>query len=183
MKIKINNYRFDKVLKSITFLDYTNISLDGILLITNVTDNIIIYNFADSAMGGSKIGNILTLNYNTSLMDNTDDLQIFYEDGVFPASQELQNTLNSMVENDDVAMKQLLQLLKPLGIVQSGSGRLVIDINTISSGTITTVGTVNTVSQVNTVFNQTNIGGLNALDMQFNMARTAWSTLRGNINF
>jgi hypothetical protein len=183
MKIKINNYRFDKVLKSITFLDYTNISLDGILLITNVTDNIIIYNFADSAMGGSKIGNILTLNYNTSLMDNTDNLQIFYEDGVFPASQELQNTLNSMVENDDVAMKQLLQLLKPLGIVQSGSGRLVIDINTISSGTITTVATVNTVSQVNTVFNQTNIGGLNALDMQFNMARTAWNTLRGNINF
>jgi hypothetical protein len=69
-----------------------------------------------------------------------------------------------MVENDDMSMKQLLQLLKPLGIIQSGTGRLVIDVNT---ETINTVGAVNTVS---TMINQTNIGGLNALDMQFNMA-------------
>jgi hypothetical protein len=47
-------------------------------------------------------------------MNNADNLQIFYEDGIFPASQALQNTLNLMVENDDMSMKQLLQLLKPL---------------------------------------------------------------------
>jgi hypothetical protein len=46
-------------------------------------------------------------------MNNADNLQIFYEDGI-PASQALQNTLNLMVENDDMSMKQLLQLLKPL---------------------------------------------------------------------
>jgi hypothetical protein len=52
--------------------------------------------------------------------------------------------------------------------------------NTVGSGTITTVGTVNTVS---TMINQTNIGGLNALDMQFNMARV-WNTgIRNNITF
>jgi hypothetical protein len=86
-----------------------------------------------------------------------------------------------MVENDDMSMKQLLQLLKPLGIIQSGTGRLVIDVNTVGSGTITTVGTVNTVS---TMINQTNIGGLNALDMQFNMARVSWNTgIRNNITF
>jgi hypothetical protein len=83
-----------------------------------------------------------------------------------------------MIENDDMSMKQLLQL-KPLGIIQSG--RLVIDVNTVGSGTITTVGTVNTVS---TMINQTNIGGLNALDMQFNMARVSWNTgIRNNITF
>jgi hypothetical protein len=42
--------------------------------------------------------------------------------------------------------------------------------NTVGSGTITTVGTVNTVS---TMINQTNIGGLNALDM---LARVSWNT-------
>jgi hypothetical protein len=52
-------------------------------------------------------------------MNNADNLQIFYEDGIFPASQALQNTLNlMMIENDDMSMKQLLQLLKPLGIIQ-----------------------------------------------------------------
>jgi hypothetical protein len=74
----------------------------------------------------------------------------------------------------------VLQLLKPLGIIQSGSGRLVIDVNTVGSGTITTVSTVNTVS---TMINQTNIGGLNALDMQFNMARVSWNTGIRNITF
>jgi hypothetical protein len=34
-----------------------------------------------------------------------------------------------MIENDDMSMKQLLQLLKPLGIIQSGTGRLVIDVS------------------------------------------------------
>jgi hypothetical protein len=110
-------------------------------------------------------------------MNNADNLQIFYEDGIFPASQALQNTLNLMVENDDMSMKQFV-IIKPLGIIQSGTGRLVIDVNTV--GTIT-VGTVNTVS---TMINQTNIGGLNALDMQFNMARVSWNTgIRNNITF
>jgi hypothetical protein len=35
---------------------------------------------------------------------------------VYSPAQALQNTLNLMVENDDMSMKQLLQLLKPLGI-------------------------------------------------------------------
>jgi hypothetical protein len=181
MKVRVINYKFDKVLGKITFTDYPVISLDSMLLVTNVNSNTIIYNFADNSLGGVVLGNVLTLNYNTTIMNNADNLQIFYEDGIFPASQALQNTLNLMVENDDMSMKQLLQLLKPLGIIQSGTGRLVIDVNTVGSGTITTVGTVNTVS---TMINQTNIGGLNALDMQFNMARVSWNTgIRNNITF
>ena len=44
-KIKINNYTFDKVAKTVTFTDYTTIRLDGVLLITDVMPNVIIYNF------------------------------------------------------------------------------------------------------------------------------------------
>ena len=80
MKIKVNNYTFNKTAKTVTFNDYTSIRLDGVLLITNVTRNIIIYNFASPALGGSLIGNVLTLTYDTSAMNNTDSLQIFYED-------------------------------------------------------------------------------------------------------
>jgi len=80
MKTKISNYTFDKTLKTVTFSDYSSIRLDGVLLITNVTSNIIIYNFADPAKGGTVLNNVLTLLYDTSLMNNTDKLLIYYDD-------------------------------------------------------------------------------------------------------
>jgi len=82
MKIKISNYTFNAAAKTITFTDYASISLDQVLLITNVTDNIIIYNFADPTLGGTVGTNVLTLTYNTASMANGDKLQIFFEDNV-----------------------------------------------------------------------------------------------------
>lgn len=192
MKIKINNYSFNPTLKKITFSDYTTISLENVLLITNTTNNIIIYNFANPSLGGSVSGNVLTLSYNTTTMLNTDSLQIYYDDGKIEATELKQDILNNLVslvesqiENDNVINRQLLQLLKPLGIVTNGTFRLNVDIN--AGGTInqvTLVPTVTTVGTVNTIANQTNIGGLNAFDLQFNAAHTAYATsIRNNINF
>jgi hypothetical protein len=79
-KIKIDNYSFDKATKKVTFTDYTTIRLDAILLITNTTHNIIIYNFADPLKGGTIATNVLTLTYDTSAMANTDKLLIYYDD-------------------------------------------------------------------------------------------------------
>jgi hypothetical protein len=80
MKTRIINYVFNKTAKTVTFSDYTSIALESVLLITNATDNLIIYNFADPLKGGTVVGNILTLAYDTSSMANTDKLQIFYDD-------------------------------------------------------------------------------------------------------
>ena len=80
MKKQITNYTFDKTAKTITFNDYTNIRLDSVLLITDVTNNKIIYNFANHALGGSVYWNVLYLTYDTTTMDNSDELQIFYDD-------------------------------------------------------------------------------------------------------
>lgn len=80
MKKQIINYSFDASEKKITFSDYTSIRQESILLITNVTDGIVIYNFADSALGGTVATNVLTLDYNTTTMSDTDKLQIFYEE-------------------------------------------------------------------------------------------------------
>lgn len=192
MKTKINNYSFNSSLKKITFNDYNSINLDSLLLITNVTNNIIIYNFANPSLGGSVSGNVLTLNYNTTTMSNTDSLQIFYDDGKIEASELKQDVLNNLVsllesqiENDNVIQRQLLQLLKPLGIVTNGTFRLNVDFN--AGGTInqvTLVPTVTNVTTVGTITNQTNIGGLNAFDLQFNAAHTAYATsIRNNITF
>ena len=79
MKKLITNYTFNASAKTIAFNDYTTISLKNILLITNTTSNVIIYNFA--SLGGTVSGNVLTLTYNTTSMSNSDNLQIFYDDG------------------------------------------------------------------------------------------------------
>ena len=46
--------------KTIELLDYTNVKIENILLITNTTDNVIIYNFSNNLFGGNITnGNIL----------------------------------------------------------------------------------------------------------------------------
>jgi hypothetical protein len=82
VKEKIDTYFFDASAKTVKFLDYDSIDLERILLITNVTDNIIIYNFADSTKGGTVAMNVLTLTYDTTSMDDSDKLLIFYEEDV-----------------------------------------------------------------------------------------------------
>lgn len=98
-----------------------------------------------------------------------------------------QNLAITEMAEDQMLLRQLLQLLKPLGIIGSGSGRIILDIGAGTITTVTTVGTVNTVTAVTTVgtvSNQANIGGLNALDLQFNQAHTNWNTgIRNNITF
>lgn len=80
MKTLISDYTFDASAKTITFNGYSSIDLNRILLITNTTDNIIIYNFASAAKGGSVATNVLTLDFDTTGMDDDDSIQIYYDD-------------------------------------------------------------------------------------------------------
>ena len=93
MKTKIDNYGFNSISKTITFLDYTNIRLDGVLGIINVTDSIEIFNFLDPSKGGTTLNNILTLDYDTSLMNDLDRLLIYYDD-----SQKVSTDTNSQLQ-------------------------------------------------------------------------------------
>lgn len=80
MKVLVTNYTFSAATKQVTLTDYASITQEQLLLITNVTDNIIIYNFADPAAGGTVSGNVVTLTYDTTSMSNGDRLQIFIDD-------------------------------------------------------------------------------------------------------
>ena len=82
MKILVENYSFVASTGVITFTDYNPVLLESVLMITNVTLNIIVYNFADSTKGGAVSTNTLTLDYDTSTggHQDADDLQIWYED-------------------------------------------------------------------------------------------------------
>ena len=148
MKVQLTNYAFDKTAKTVTFTDYTSIRLDSVLLITNVTDNIIIYNFAEPTLGGTVATNVLTLIYDTSTMDDTDSLQIFYDDtDVQPSNAELQTTLNSLTETLQFLAVRLEVLA---GMANAGQPALrVIPIASVSTavtgsvtvGTLTNFGT------------------------------------------
>lgn len=95
------SYSFDKTAKTVTFSGLQDdITLANILLITNVTANTIIYNFADSTKGAVSFNNnILTLDYDTSAMANTDVLQIFLD---LPSNEEslhdLLRRMNKLLE-------------------------------------------------------------------------------------
>lgn len=139
MKIQVTNYTFDKTAKTVTFTDYTTIRLDSILLITNVTDNVIIYNFANPLLGGTVSGNVLTLTYNTSSMDNADKLQIFYDDvDVQPANNSTQETLNELIETLNELNARLTTLA---GMANAGQPALrvipIASVSTAVTGSVT----------------------------------------------
>ena len=83
-KLYVGNYRFDAS-EQIVYVQ-GNVQPEKFLLVTNITDNTIIYNFADPALGyAGKFYNSTTdetqinLAYNTTSMSDTDVLQIFID--------------------------------------------------------------------------------------------------------
>lgn len=82
MKIRLTSPTFDASAKTVVHSSFSDVTLAGIQLITNVTDNIIIYNFADATKGGTLSTDTLTLDYDTTSMDDTDELMVLVEDGI-----------------------------------------------------------------------------------------------------
>ena len=94
-----------------------------------------------------------------------------------PATEEKQDSIQALIQTlanqgDDwmYLLTRISEILKPLAIVTSGSGRLNIDVQNVI-GTITTLTTVT---------NQTNMGWLSAFDMQYNLGHMAYATSIGN---
>ena len=107
MKTLVTNYTFSAAAKQITFTDYPSLKLDQILLVTNVTDNVIIYNFADPTAGGTLAGNVLTLLYNTTTMSNTDRLQIFIDDLVTPSTEASLTAVQVKIDSTNTLLNVL----------------------------------------------------------------------------
>lgn len=81
MKKLVTEYTFRPASRQVVLWGYPTVNLKSLLLITNTTSNLIIYNFSDPTVGATVSNNVITLAYNTTSMSATDDLQIFYEDG------------------------------------------------------------------------------------------------------
>lgn len=168
MKILFEDYSFNAATKQITLNTTDVVGLADLLVITNVTDNVIIYNFADPTKGGTITNNVLTLTYNTTGMSDTDKLQIFLDNKLTPASEESIQYL-----------KKIVQLLTPLS-VQDTAQRQRVSIDA-APATVTVSGTITTVSTV------TNIAGLGGVDPRFQFTDAARLTyaqgIRRNLQF
>ena len=138
MKRLIENYTFNAATKQIIITDSENITQEKLLLITNMTDGIIIFNFADGASRGNILGNIITLNYDTTSMSDTDKLQIWVED-TNPLFVTLTTCL-ACIKN--VVSRFTFDISNQLRTTVVGTVG-------ISSGTVTTVTTVGTVTTDN----------------------------------
>ena len=155
MKVLFQDYTFNAATKQITFDTTDVVSLAQVLVITNVTDNVIIYNFADPAKGGVITNNVLTLTYDTTAMSNSDSLQIFLD-------------LYGTPSTDDsvVLLRRLVQLLTPIG-VQDSQQRQRVSVDAISSGL--------------TLQNLTNLNNFNGVDTKYQLIDQARNTFANGI--
>lgn len=153
MKTLVSNYTFSAAQKRVTFTDYPTIKLDQILLITNVIDNIIIYSFADTTLGGTLSGNSLTLSYETTTMSDTDRLQIFIDDYIVPATEPTLQTVSSNITATNNALGSIQQYTEQMEAYTSsivantefltyGSGTLRTATNTVSSIPISSIAEI-----------------------------------------
>lgn len=130
MKRLIENYTFNSATKQIILIDNENITQEKLLLITNMTDGVIIYNFADNNMRGTIQNNIITLNYDTTTMDSSDKLQIWVED-TNPLMVTLSNYLNIIKH---AVGKLSFDASNQLRIVTTGSLGTVSTVTTANAG-------------------------------------------------
>jgi len=161
MKILFENYSFNPLAKTVTLNTTSTVTLEQLLIITNVTTNTIVYNFADPSTGGTISNNILTLDYNTTGMSSTDKLQIFLDNTLTPASEESIQYL-----------KKIAQLVAPLS-TQDSLQRLRVNVEAT-----TNIATVSTIS------NLVNLSGVDARFQFVDQARNAYANgIRTNLSF
>ena len=195
------SYSFDKTAKTVTFSGLRqSITLSNILLITNVTANTIIYNFADSTKGAVSFNNnVLTLDYDTSSMANTDVLQIFLD---LPSNEEslhdLLRRMNKLLESNAVVDSKLRQrvTIEAIGTNNAAastevnttipvSGTVTANVN-ISSGSAQIVATssVNPYSLTNQVVGSFMEGPVHQLWRVANDAQACYaSAIRSKLTF
>lgn len=145
MKILFTDYTFTASAQDITLNTTESISLENVLLITNVTSGSIIYNFSNPAQGGTISNNVLHLDYNTGEMSDLDALQIYLD---LPRAQDIRITnsggivntkqLSTQVSGSDVALVTNTVIH---GKTTAGGGAYV-DVKVTPSGALTTETTV-----------------------------------------
>jgi hypothetical protein len=113
-KIILNNedYTFNSDNKTITIENsIENFNKEFLLIVTNVTTNTIIYNFGCDGFGGTIENNVLTLEYDTSSMSSSDNLQIILYT-VTNLETSIQIELLNTIKNNTTELNKIKELIK-----------------------------------------------------------------------
>lgn len=137
---ELGSYSFNPVTQTVVFSGFTA-SLERLLLVTDATNNTIIYQFNDPLKGGTLSNNVLTLTYNTNVpgFASADKLQIFYW------SEEPQQTA---LLDLAISIKRDLQMIRR----EPNMGNLGLNVN-INPFNI--APNINAVTNVSSIGNQT----------------------------
>ena len=138
-------YTFNPTAKTVTFSGLSQqITLANILLITNVTANTIIYNFASSTTGAvSFVNNVLTLDYDTTSMSATDVLQIYIDVESYEESlATLLRRMNKLLESNAVVDSRLRQKVVIEAVGTNLAAPTEVNASIPVSGSVTVSGTV-----------------------------------------
>lgn len=138
-------YAFNPTAKTVTFSGLSQqITLANILLITNVTANTIIYNFASSSTGAvSFANNVLTLDYDTTSMSSTDVLQIYLDLAGEESLHDLLRRMNKLLESNAVVDSRLRQKVVIEAIGTNLATPTEVNASIPVSGTVTATANVN----------------------------------------
>jgi len=172
MKKLVSNYSFNAATKQITLSDYTSVDLESLLLITNVANNTIIYNFAGQGKGATVSGNVLTLDFDTTSMSNSDSLQIFIDNNEVGASESTVDSLRDIADY----LKTLVNQTKTLATQDTAQRQRV----TIDTGNVSLIGSSQIVDGSNlNPFNRNS----NAFGVHFGLP-DVWNTMElARINY
>ena len=151
----VGSFVFDPASKTITFSG-VDLQLKNVLLITNVKTGDILYNFASKSQQCSISGNVITLTFDTTLMNAADELQIYVD---IPSTY-----LGEL----SVYLRKLLHgVLFPSFVDRSlNSARISIVSGSVGIATSQTLATLT---------DQTNIGGYQAKGQVLNNNLNSWS--------
>ena len=137
-KLHTGRYTFDSINSEITLKG--NINPERLLLITNITDNVIIYNFAEVGKGyagkfydRTANSTIIQLDFDCSSMSDTDHLQIF-------------------IEEEDTSFMPAESLLDPVGKLRVSNPGNLIDTDFEYGLQATKWETLQTVSNIPTIY-------------------------------
>ena len=121
MKQIVDAYTFLPSTRQIIFPTFQTMDIDRLLLITNITatGRPNIYVFTGAGVGGSVpyvdtvggviIGNLLTLQYDTTSMSATDNLQIFYD---YPDDESVREVEDRRLQDTNELLGKILEELK-----------------------------------------------------------------------
>lgn len=75
----VGSYSFNTITKQITLTGLSPVTQQQLLLITNTTRNVVVYQFNNPALSASIAGNVITLTASLAGMTNSDSLQIIID--------------------------------------------------------------------------------------------------------